>query len=158
MGVLHFWDFRACYATTTASCSMEKQYEYCSLGMLLAVLVAVYMAGLARPTILHLCEAPADRGPVYTDQQKTVVRKLLTLMRTFGFCQGHPAAIDQQPSDGPTETCVPHMLSDGFILRSSICAHVSLFGGDNRGESESLRAREAIALPSINASCENHAA
>ena len=38
--------------------------------MFLAVLVAVYMAGLARPTILHLCEAPADRGPVCMDQQK----------------------------------------------------------------------------------------
>ena len=47
---------------------------------------------------------------------------------------------------------------DGFKLRSFICAYVSLFGGDNRGESESLREREAIALPSINASCENQAA
>ena len=70
MGILHFGDFRACYATTTACFSMKKQYEYYSLGMFLAVLVAVYMAGLARPTILHLCEAPADRGPVCMDQQK----------------------------------------------------------------------------------------
>ena len=45
MGILHVGNFRACYATTTASFSMKKQCEYCNLGMSVPIPVAVYLAG-----------------------------------------------------------------------------------------------------------------